>query len=64
MLKVFFSGMMIGINGFLSVLPVYETLSGVSELLISLFFGIPTIIVSIVFLIPTIIFVIKKIIHR
>ena len=61
LVQVLFSGMMVGFKGVLSVLPIYETLNGIPELLVSLAFNVPTIIISILFSILSLLKLIKKV---
>ena len=53
-LKCLFAGIGVGINAFLSVLPIYNQLNDLKEQLIAAALGVPAIVVSAVLLIPTV----------
>ena len=60
-LNCLFAGMGVGIDAFLSVLPIYNQLNSFKEWLIANALGIDIAIVSTIFLIPTLFKVAKKI---
>ena len=59
MFNCLFSGMMVGFDAVLRLLPLYEQLSGIKEQLIAACLGVPTIVVSVVLFVPTIVKIIK-----